>query len=114
MATLAILYLVSGALLILLALPLLFEKVPPNAFYGFRVAKTLDYPQIWYAVNKYAARRLVAAGASLLFAALIFYFIPGITVDQYALACLGVFVLVFGAGLIQSVHYMQTISQKDS
>ena len=62
MATLAILYLISGVLLVLLALPLLYDKVPPNAFYGFWVAKTLDNPQIWYAVNRYAARRLVAAG----------------------------------------------------
>ncbi len=63
---LLILYIVSGALLTALSVPLLLEKIRPNGLYGFRVAKTMNNPEIWYAVNKYSARRLFWAGASML------------------------------------------------
>ena len=56
MEILLILYIISGTLLIALSLPLLFEKVPPNPLYGFRVSQTLDNREVWYAVNKYAAK----------------------------------------------------------
>jgi repressor LexA len=35
-------------LLMLLSLPLLWGRIPPNGLYGFRVRATLDNPDIWY------------------------------------------------------------------
>ena len=69
MSTLLVVYMVAGSLLIVLSIPLLFEKVRPNPLYGFRVSQTLNDPQVWYAVNKYTAKRLMAAGVSSIIAA---------------------------------------------
>jgi hypothetical protein len=111
MLTLLVLYLFSGGLLFFLALPLLNSRVPPNPFYGFRIPSTLRDPQLWYAVNRFGAVRLITAAASLVIASVLLYFLPGISVDQYALACLAVFGTVFTAGLIQSLRYLRSLQQ---
>ena len=46
---------------------------------------------------------------SILITALLFYFIPGISVDVYALGCLAVFVVVFTTGLVQSIRFLKTL-----
>ena len=109
MTTLLLLYVISGIVLVGLALPLLWEKVPPNPVYGFRLPATMNDPKVWYATNKFGAKRLMVTGISTVVAAAIFYFIPGITVDGYALACLFVFALVFTVGLVQSLRYMHSL-----
>jgi hypothetical protein len=105
-------FLASGILLALLSIPLLLGKIPPNGLYGFRVTATLEDPQLWYAVNAFAAKRLLFAGLSICVAAGGLYFVPGLSVDTYALACLGVFMLTFIPGLVQSVLYLQTHRNK--
>jgi hypothetical protein len=60
------LYLVGHFLPILmaaLALPMLLGKIPPNPIYGFRTAKTLSSPDIWYAANRIAGWFMIAAAA---------------------------------------------------
>ena len=111
MEILLILYIISGTLLIALSLPLLFEKIRPNPLYGFRVSQTLDNREVWYAVNKYAAKRLMMVGASTIIASILLYFIPGISVDAYALGCLAVFVIVFTVAITQSVKYMRSFER---
>jgi uncharacterized membrane protein len=105
MMTLLILHVASGVLLMALSLPLLWEKVPPNGLYGFRVKATLENPRIWYTANKFAAKRLLLAGAVLVVAAVILYFIPGVGVDTYSLGCLFLFAVPFIIGLVQSVGF---------
>jgi len=109
MSTLLWLYLVCGTLLAGLSLPLIWKKVPPNGLYGFRVSKTLDNPQVWYEVNTYSGKRLFWTGVSTILAALALYFIPGISVDGYALGVLAVFTVVIVVGLVQSVRYMRSL-----
>jgi hypothetical protein len=48
---------------IVIAVPLIRGSVAPNAVYGFRTAKTLSDPAIWYAANSYMGWCLAAAGA---------------------------------------------------
>jgi len=110
MTTLLIFYISTGVLLILLSLPLLWGKVPPNGLYGFRVRATLNDPQIWYAANKFAAKRLLVSGVTFVTAALIFYFIPGISVDVYSLGCFFLFAASFSIGLIQSIRYVKSLA----
>jgi hypothetical protein len=50
------LFLVSG-------IPLVLAWVPPNRWYGFRTARTLNNPAVWYPVNRTAGFGLMAAGA---------------------------------------------------
>lgn len=43
-----------------ITVPLIFELVPPNPFYGFRIPKTLSDPAIWYAANRVGGIALLA------------------------------------------------------
>jgi hypothetical protein len=55
----------------LLSVPLIFELVPRNSFYGFRTAKTRSSNSIWYAANKIAGVWLAVSGMLGLIAAVV-------------------------------------------
>jgi hypothetical protein len=107
MQTLLYLYVGSSVFLTLIALPLIARKVKPNPFYGFRIQQTLEDPEVWYETNQYFAQRLLMVGIVEALASLGFYFIPNISVDLYAIACLGVFIITFTTALVQSWKHMQ-------
>ena len=67
----ALLFLAEGALLTLIALPLIYRKIPRNHVYGFRVPKTLGSDYVWYAANHYAGRCLFGAGRVIMLGSLI-------------------------------------------
>ena len=52
-----------GLLFIALSVPLIQGRVPPNAFYGFRTAKSLSDSKIWYEINRLSGIDLLIAGA---------------------------------------------------
>ena len=68
---LALLFLAEGAIMTMVALPLIYRKIPRNHIYGFRVPKTLKSDYIWYAANHYAGRCLFAAGRVIILGSLI-------------------------------------------
>lgn len=109
MTILLLLYVLCGMLLVILSIPLIAEKVPPNPYYGFRVSQTLDDPKAWYAVNKYAGKRLFWTGVIYVITAIGLYLIPNLSVDAYALTCLAIFVFAFTVAMIQSMRYMKTM-----
>jgi hypothetical protein len=111
MATILILYVVIGLLMVVLAVPLIKRKVKPNWLYGFRVPQTLSDPEVWYAVNAHFGRRLLVTGMATTLAALLLYRLPGLDVDSYAWALLAVFFLFFGVGVVQSWRYMNTLTK---
>jgi uncharacterized membrane protein len=47
-----------GLVILILGIPLLLGKVPPNSLYGLRTQKTLDDEQIWYQANRFAGATL--------------------------------------------------------
>jgi hypothetical protein len=55
---------VLPALLVIAAIPMILGKVPPNRVYGFRTAKTLSSPEIWYPANRIAGWWAIAAGVA--------------------------------------------------
>jgi hypothetical protein len=55
-----------SVIVIILAVPLILKKIPPNGFIGFRTPKTLSTPEIWYAANRYLGWALLFAGLSAL------------------------------------------------
>ncbi|MCE5315069.1 SdpI family protein [bacterium] len=57
------LYFVGASLLfILLALPLLMNRIKPNAFYGLKLAKVQSDERIWYLANSFAAKGIILTG----------------------------------------------------
>lgn len=68
---LIMIYIIVGVLEIILGLPLLFEKIIPNWFYGFRLPKTMSNKEIWYKTNRYVGRDFIVAGIIVIIAALV-------------------------------------------
>ena len=50
-------------LILLLSVPMVLGKVPPNGAYGFRTPKTLSSPDVWYPANRAAGWFMLAAVA---------------------------------------------------
>ncbi len=48
--------LACDAVFVLLAIPLVLRKVPPNPVYGYRTRATLASAPLWYDVNAYFGR----------------------------------------------------------
>jgi uncharacterized membrane protein len=65
MKDVSLLWLFVGLLFIGMSIPLIFEKVPSNRWYGFRTAKTFSSDRIWYAANQVAGYDLFWAGVAI-------------------------------------------------
>jgi len=111
MRTLLVMYILSGGLLAALSLPLLRGKVRPNPWYGFRVPSTLRDPSLWYPVNRTVARWLLVTGIVTIAGAVALYFVPGLTLDQYAWLCLLVFAVPLGTGIFFSVRVLRRLNK---
>ena len=62
MGSVFLLYGMGGMFLIAISLPMMYDKVPPNGFYGFRTPRTMSDPNLWYPANRVAGRNLAFAG----------------------------------------------------
>jgi uncharacterized membrane protein len=62
MGVTVVIYGLMGVLLIALSVPMMYDKIPPNSFYGFRTPRTLSDPNVWYPANRVAGRNLALAG----------------------------------------------------
>ena len=53
-----------GPLFVLIAIPLILNKIPPNGWYGVRTEKTCKpgNEEIWYKANKYGGQQILIAG----------------------------------------------------
>ena len=113
MNILMLIYIFGGSLLILLSIPLILRKIPPNPLYGFRTGWTMEDPDLWYSVNAYAGKWLVFVGICSIFGSVGLALVPGITLDVYAFANLGIFVASFTLAIVQSFRFLRTMdSQK--
>jgi uncharacterized membrane protein len=55
-----------------LAVPLIFDLIPPNDYYGLRTPKSMSSPEVWYAANRASGIYLLLASvASLVISKLI-------------------------------------------
>jgi SdpI/YfhL protein family len=110
---LLVLFVAVGLLLSGLSLPLIFGKVGPNAWYGFRVPATLDDPDTWYRVNAFAAKGLLWVGLGTCAAAVLLYLVPGIELPTYA-ALVGAVVLGgLAVSLILSFRYLAAVTGRE-
>ena len=109
-ATLTIAHAGIGVLFMALSLPLLWQKVPPNRLYGFRTRATLGDPRVWYPANRFAAKRMLLAGAVLVAAAIVLHFVPGLTRDARALGAFASFGAVLAVGFLQSHRYAKSLA----
>ena len=59
------LWLFASAVFISISIPLILEKVPPNDWYGFRVAKTFASERVWYIANREAGYNMLYLGITV-------------------------------------------------
>ena len=59
-------YFVTGIVFILVSIPLLFNRIGPNWFYGVRISKAYESEEMWYKVNRLGAKVFIGYGATLL------------------------------------------------
>jgi hypothetical protein len=109
MTTLLMIFLGTGALTTLLAVPLMRRWIRPNGWYGFRFPSAFRSAEVWYAVNAYGGRYLFVTGILFTLAALALYYVPGLSLDGYALSALAVLVVTMGITVVQSVRYSRRL-----
>jgi uncharacterized membrane protein len=56
----------AALLMIGLSIPFIKGRIPPNAVAGFRTAKTMSDPEIWYRANRVMGWDLLWAGVAML------------------------------------------------
>lgn len=108
--TLTIVFIASGLLMIGLAIPMIRGNVTPNHWYGFRVKRTVEDPQIWYPANTYAGKLMVVYGVVLVLAAIVLPFVlPDLAADT--LAWIMVAILLGGLPIVVllSWRYLRTL-----
>ncbi len=99
-----VLFMVCAALLVAaLAWPLARGAVGPNRWYGVRLPETLADPDVWYPVNRYFGRRMVAVSLQVVAAALVLALVPGIDMALYVVLLSGMISL---GALIAAVQAM--------
>ena len=109
MTILMALYVGARVLLSGLSLPLLWRKVGPNPWYGFRVRRTLEDPEVWYSANRYAAKWMLGVGLIYTAVAAALYAAPGLDLVRYALTCAAVLLTGLTVGIVQSFRYLRTL-----
>ena len=69
---LLVLFVSVGLLLIMLAIPLIRRRVPPNDWYGVRIAATFADEWVWYEANARSGRDLLILGIVQMAVAVLF------------------------------------------
>ncbi len=109
MLLIMLMYVLSGLMFVVLAIPMVKRKVRPNPWYGFRTRKTLSRADIWYKANEYSGRTLIVAGSITTLTALVFAMLPGISKDTYALLCLAGLLISLGWSVFTSFRYLSRL-----
>lgn len=109
MTTLLAMYVIFGLLLAGLSIPLMLGKIPPNPWYGVRVPSTLEDERLWYKVNRYMARGLLATGIITVLGAIVFYRVPGLSVDTYAWLALAAFGVPMTITVVFGIRYLRRL-----
>ena len=68
--------LLVGLVTFLISLPLIYRKVPMNAFYGIRIRASFQSRQRWYDINAQGGRLFAKWSALIIVAGLVGFFVP--------------------------------------
>ncbi len=90
MTTVAITVLLSGVLIFLLSLPLVYRQVPMNHLYGVRIPAAFESNRRWYDINAYGGRLMAIGSLPMVAAGVAGLFLPADWLRPYAWAALGV------------------------
>ena len=106
---LLITFLFTGISFIGISIPLLYEKIKPNKWYGFRTRKTFSSEEIWYKANKYMGKDLIIFGCLMILYNLVLFVLP---IDTLFFVCPGNLIIsVAGVSivLVRSLLYLRKL-----
>ena len=92
-------YIIFGFVLALIALPMMLRLIKPKPWYGFRVPKTMNNPEIWYEINAYSGYWFFATGLVSALMAAVMYALPGLDVATSSLVQAVVVFALLGVGI---------------
>lgn len=88
---------ICGILFIGMSIPLLNEMVEPNDYFGVRIPESEVSIEEWYRINKIGAWALMGAGAFMMFATSLLYFLgKGLSKNKYVVG----FLILFMASVL--------------
>ena len=105
----SITFLFMGLLFIGVSIPLLYKKIKPNNWYGFRTRKTFSNEEIWYKANKYMGKGFIILGCLMVLYNLVLLVLP---IDAFFFVCPGNLIIsVAGAGIVvvRSLLYLRKL-----
>lgn len=97
-----------GALFVLIDLPLLFDLVPMNRWYGVRIPKSYSSDENWYKLNRFGAKCLIGWSVVPIGAGVANLIVPFVTEDRAWLVAVIVMVPVLAA-LAQILVYARKL-----
>jgi hypothetical protein len=107
--TMLLMQVIPGLLLIALSVPLIRGKIGPNAWYGFRVRRTLEDPAVWYKANAYAGKALIWAAIAMIVGGVALYPVPELDEPAYAIACTVIVFVALGVSVGLSFRFLGQI-----
>jgi uncharacterized membrane protein len=100
-------YVVTGIVYILVSMPLLFNRIGPNCFYGVRIPKAYESTEMWYKVNRLGAKVFLGYGVTMLAIGAILWFVSMIVPLTPGALGIGNVLLI----LISVVHVLTVCSR---
>ena len=92
----------------LISLPLIYRKVPMNAFYGIRIRASFQSEQRWYDINARGGRLFARWSVLIILAGLIGFIVPTDLFLFYAPAAAVVVLLAILMPVIQVVRWARS------
>ncbi len=102
---------VTGAIVFLLNLPLIFRKVPMNQLYGIRMKASFESEQRWYDVNAYGGKLFATWSCLIIVAGVAGFFVPARYFTWYAWGCAAVTLLAIGLPAVQTYWWSRKTSR---
>ena len=106
---LSVVFLFMGMVFIGISIPLLYEKIGPNNWYGFRTRKTFSSEEIWYKANKYMSKDFIILGCLMVLYNLVLFVLP---IDTLFFVCHGNLIIsVAGTSIVlaRSLLYLRKL-----
>jgi len=99
--------LVTGLVIFMTALPLIYRKIPMNYFYGIRLREAFRSTERWYEINEYGGRLLARWSVPIILAGAIAFAVPPRFLFGYAVATVVVILVSIFVPLIQIVRWIK-------
>ncbi len=95
---------------LVLSIPMILGKVPPNGAYGFRTPKTLSSDEVWYPANRAAGWFMLAASViSICLNLALWWTFPEWTLDRAVSWMTGGTMIMLGLSVLASFIYLRRL-----